>query len=48
MSLRLIPVLLAVYSVGGFALIRQALREVEPRYLESMEESLVDIAVVLA
>lgn len=48
LRLRLILVLLLVYSVGGYLLIRQALQEVQPRYLESMEESLVDISVILA
>lgn len=48
LRLRLILVLLVVYSVGGYLIVRQALKEVEPRYLESMEESLVDIAVILA
>ena len=46
--LRLILVLLAIYSIGGYFLLHRALTQVRPRYLESMEESLVDVAVLLA
>ncbi|MEZ5276037.1 MAG: two-component system sensor histidine kinase CreC [Opitutaceae bacterium] len=48
LRLRLILVLLAVYTVGGYVLIRQALHEIEPRYLEGIEESLVDTSALLA
>ena len=34
--------LVSVYCFGGWLLVRSALNEVKPRYLESMEESLVD------
>jgi two-component system sensor histidine kinase CreC len=40
--------MLAVYCAGGFFLTRRALEEVRPRYLESMEETLVDTSVLLA
>jgi two-component system, OmpR family, sensor histidine kinase CreC len=48
LRLRLVLVLLAVYSLGGYMLLHQALKQVRPRYLESMEESLVDLAHLLA
>lgn len=48
LRLRLLLVLLAVYGAGGWYLTRQALGQVRPRYLESMEESLVDTSAVLA
>lgn len=48
LRLRLLLVLLAVYAAGGWYLTRKALEQVRPRYLESMEESLVDTSAVLA
>jgi two-component system sensor histidine kinase CreC len=45
--LRLLVLLLVIYCSGGYYLTRRALEQVRPRYLESMEESLVDISVVL-
>ena len=48
LRLRLLVLLLAIYGVGGFLLTRWALNQVRPRYLESMEESLVDTSVLLA
>jgi two-component system sensor histidine kinase CreC len=48
LRLRLLLVLLAVYCAGGWYLTRQALSQIRPRYLESMEESLVDTSVLLA
>lgn len=48
LRLRLLLVLLAVYALGGWYLTRKALEQVRPRYLESMEESLVDTSAVLA
>ena len=48
LRLRLLVLLLAIYGVGGFLLTRWALDQVRPRYLESMEESLVDTSVLLA
>ena len=45
---RLIILLLATYSVGGYVLLHWALGQIRPRYLESMEESLVDVAVLLS
>ncbi len=48
LRLRLLVLLLAVYGVGGYFLTRWALDQVRPRYLESMEESLVDVSELLA
>lgn len=48
LRLRLLLVLLAIYCVGGYFIARWTLDQIRPRYLESMEESLVDTAVVLA
>ncbi len=48
LRLRLLFLLLAIYAVGGALLTRWALNQVRPRYLESMEESLVDTSVLLA
>jgi two-component system, OmpR family, sensor histidine kinase CreC len=48
LRIRLLLVMLAVYCAGGYALTRWLLEQVRPRYLESMEESLVDTAVLLA
>jgi two-component system sensor histidine kinase CreC len=48
LRLRLLLVLLAVYCAGGWYLTRRALEQVRPRYLESIEESLVDTSVLLA
>ena len=48
LRLRLLLLLLAIYCAGGYYLTRRALEEVRPRYLESMEETLVDTSVMLA
>ena len=48
LRLRLLVLLLAIYTAGGVFLTRWALNQVRPRYLESMEESLVDTSVLLA
>ena len=48
LRLRLLLLLLAIYCAGGWYLTRLALEQVRPRYLESMEESLVDTSVLLA
>jgi two-component system sensor histidine kinase CreC len=48
LRIRLLLVILTVYAIGGFFLTRWMLDQVRPRYLESMEESLVDTSVVLA
>ena len=48
LRLRLLLVMLAIYCAGGYFITRWALQQVRPRYLESMEESLVDTSVVLA
>ena len=48
LRLRLLVLLLAIYSAGGILLTRWVLNQVRPRYLESMEESLVDTSVLLA
>jgi two-component system sensor histidine kinase CreC len=48
LRLRLLALLLAIYCAGGYLLTRWALNQVRPRYLESMEETLVDTSVLLA
>ena len=48
LRLRLLLFLPAIYCAGGYFLTRQALEQIRPRYLESMEESLVDTSVLLA
>lgn len=48
LRLRLLLLLLAVYVTGGYFLTQWMLDQVRPRYLESMEESLVDTSVLLA
>lgn len=48
LRLRLLALILAVYCAGGYYLTRRALQQVRPRYLESMEETLVDTSVLLA
>ena len=48
LRVRLALLLVSVYCFGGWLLVRSALNEVKPRYLESMEESLVDTSRLLA
>lgn len=48
LRLRLLLLLLAIYCAGGYYLTKLALDQVRPRYLESMEETLVDTSVLLA
>lgn len=48
LRVRLLLMMLGVYAVGGYFLTRWMLDQVRPRYLESMEESLVDTSVLLA
>src|SRR3954467_14903660 len=48
LRIRLLLVLLAIYSAGGYFLTSWTLEQIRPRYLESMEESLVDTSVLLA
>lgn len=48
LRLRLLLVVVVVYCVGGYFLTRQSLDQLRPRYLESMEETLVDTSVLLA
>lgn len=48
LRVRLLLVLLAIYCAGGYFIGRWTLNQVRPRYLESMEETLVDAAVLLA
>jgi two-component system sensor histidine kinase CreC len=48
LRLRLLLVILAVYSAGGYYLTRKTLEQIRPRYIESMEETLVDTSVLLA
>ena len=45
---RLLLVMLAIYCAGGYFITRWTLDQIRPRYLESMEESLVDTSVLLA
>ncbi len=48
LRLRLALFLVAVFCLGEWLIVRTALNEVKPRYLESMEESLVDASRLLA
>lgn len=48
LRIRLLLLLVAIYGAGGYFLTRWALNQVRPRYLESMEETLVDTSVLLA
>ncbi|HEY4247436.1 MAG TPA: two-component system sensor histidine kinase CreC [Lacunisphaera sp.] len=48
LRLRLLLVLLASYCAGGYFITSWTLEQIRPRYLESMEESLVDTSVLLA
>lgn len=48
LRVRLLLVLLTIYCVGGYFIARWTLDQVRPRYLESMEETLVDASVLLA
>lgn len=48
LRIRLLLLLLTIYCVGGYYLTDRALEQVRPRYLESMEETLVDTSVLLA
>ncbi len=48
LRLRLAVFLVAVFCLGEWMIVRIALNEVKPRYLESMEESLVDASRLLA
>lgn len=48
LRLKLLVLLLAICGVGGYFFTRWTLEQVRPRYLESMEESLIDTAVLLA
>jgi two-component system sensor histidine kinase CreC len=48
LRLRLLLLMLAIYGVGGFFITRWIIDQVRPRYLESIEESLVDTSVLLA
>ena len=48
LRLRLLLVLLASYCAGGYFITSWTLEQMRPRYLESMEESLVDTSVLLA
>lgn len=48
LRLRLLLVLLASYCAGGYFITSWTLDQIRPRYLESMEESLVDTSVLLA
>jgi len=45
---RLLVLMLVVYCAGGYFITRWMLGQIRPRYLESMEESLVDASVLLA
>jgi two-component system, OmpR family, sensor histidine kinase CreC len=48
LRLRLLLLMLAVYAAGGYFITRWIIDQVRPRYLESMEESLVDASVLFA
>ncbi len=48
LRLRLALFLVAVFCLGEWLIVRTALNEVKPRYLESMEESLVDASRLIA
>lgn len=48
LRIRLLLLLIAIYGAGGYFLTRWTLNQVRPRYLESMEETLVDTSVLLA
>lgn len=48
LRLRLALFLVSVFCLGEWLIVRTALNEVKPRYLESMEESLVDASRLLA
>ncbi len=48
LRLRLLLLILAICGVGGYFITRWILDQVRPRYLESMEESLVDTSALLA
>jgi two-component system sensor histidine kinase CreC len=48
LRLRLLLLLLTIYAAGGYFITRWGMKQVRPRYLESMEETLVDTSVLLA
>jgi two-component system sensor histidine kinase CreC len=48
LRLRLLLLMLAIYGAGGYFITRWIIDQVRPRYLESMEETLVDTSVLLA
>lgn len=48
LRLRLVMITLAIYGAGGYFITRWIIDQVRPRYLESMEETLVDTSVLLA
>ncbi len=48
LRLRLVALLIGIFALGEWMVVRVVLAEVRPRYLESMEESLVDASRLLA
>ena len=48
LRLRLVALLVGIFALGEWMVVRVVLAEVRPRYLESMEESLVDASRLLA
>lgn len=48
LRLRLILLLLIVYSLGGWLITRWAIGQVRPRYFEAMEETMVEMALLLS
>lgn len=48
LRLRLLVLILVVGGSAGYFLTREALKQLRPRYIESMEETLVDTSVLLA
>lgn len=48
LRIRLLILILAVSGAAGYFLTRETLKQLRPRYLESMEETLIDTSVLLA
>lgn len=48
LRIRLVLLMLAIYAAGGYFITRWVIGQVRPRYLESMEATLVDTSVLLA
>jgi len=48
LRLRLVLLLLTIYCFGGWVIARWSLSQVQPRYFEAMEDSMVETALLLA